>query len=153
MIAFFISPIALSALTAMLLAQAIKVPIEYLRYKRLDWSLFLNAGGMPSSHSAMMAAVTTSIGLHIGWDNPVFILAIAISLIVVYDATNIRRQAGLHAERINQIVNGIVADHNLPKEEIDNLREVLGHSPGEATVGVLLGIVVALVFYFLMSVN
>ena len=153
MIAFFTSPIALSALTAMLLAQAIKGPIEYLRYQRLDGSLFLNAGGMASSDSAMMAAVTTSIGLHIGWDNPVFILAIAISLIVVYDATNIRRQAGLHAERINQIVNGIVADHNLPKEEIDNLREVLGHSPGEASVGVLLGIVVALVFYFLMSVN
>lgn len=153
MVAFFSNPIAISALVAMVLAQVIKVPIEYLRTKRWDWSLLINAGGMPSSHSAMMAAVTTSIGLHVGWGSPIFILAVAATIIVVYDATNIRRQAGLHAERINQIVNGFVSEHNLPKKDIDNLREVLGHSPGEAFMGVLLGIALAILFSFIMNGN
>jgi len=86
-----------------ILGQLIKMPVEYLRHKRCDWTLLLIAGGMPSSHSALMTSVTTSIGLNAGWDSPIFALALAITGIVVYDATGVRRQAGFHAERINQI--------------------------------------------------
>ena len=102
----FRSTVAISGFFALLLSQLLKVPIDYLRNQRKDWnwSLLFNAGGMPSSHSALMAAVTTSIGLYVGWGSPMFALALAITSIVIYDAAGVRRQAGLHAERINKLV-------------------------------------------------
>ena len=133
-----------------ILGQLIKVPVEYLRHKRWDWTLLLSAGGMPSSHSALMTAVTTSIGLNAGWGSPVFALALAITAIVVYDATGVRRQAGFHAERINQIIRELFQLKKLEEDEVSYLREIIGHTPGEAFAGVLFGETIALLVQLVM---
>ncbi|MCJ7677548.1 MAG: divergent PAP2 family protein, partial [Anaerolineales bacterium] len=75
-----------------------------------------------------------------GFDSPAYALAVALAMVVIYDATGIRRQAGLHAEMINAMVQDLMEGHPLQQEK---LAEVLGHSPGEAFVGLLLGLTVS----------
>jgi acid phosphatase family membrane protein YuiD len=135
-----------AALTAWGLAQIIKVPLEYLRARRWDWSLLLRAGGMPSSHSALVASLTHGIGLYIGFGSSQFALSFVLAMIVIYDATGIRRQAGKHAEIINAIVIDLASGHALQQEK---LREVLGHTPLEALAGTLMGIAISQLFWML----
>jgi len=99
---------------------------------------------MPSSHSALVAATAHVIGLHTGFDSPLFALALVVAIVVIYDATGIRRQAGKHAEIINTMINELAHGHPL-KSEL--LREVLGHTPLEALVGTLLGVAVAQIYW------
>lgn len=147
---FFKSPIAISAMLGWILAQLIKLPVGFLRTKKWDWALLINAGGMPSSHSALMSAVSTAIGLSQGWDSPIFILALSSTGIVIYDATGVRRQAGFHAERINEILRSFVTEHKIDEPQKMELLEIIGHSPAEAAIGALLGIVIAIVVWLLM---
>ncbi len=147
----FNSPIAISVLTAMLLAQAVKPIISYLKTKKWDWSLLVHSGGMPSSHTATMASVSTAIALSEGWDSPLFILAVSITGIVIYDATGVRRQAGFHAERINQIGREIFKDHKIDPATLKELREIIGHTPGEAIVGAIFGIAISFIVWRLMG--
>lgn len=132
------------ALTAWTLAQIIKLPLEYFRTRRWDWNMVFSAGGMPSSHSALMTSVTWSLGLNEGFNSPIFALALATSMIVIYDATGIRRQAGKHAQVINTIINELAAGHPLKEEQ---LREVLGHTPLQVLAGILQGAVIAQLFW------
>jgi acid phosphatase family membrane protein YuiD len=80
------------------------------------------------------------IGLSMGFDSALFALAFAIAMIVIYDATGIRRQAGKHAELINAMINDLATGNPLKEEQ---LREVLGHTPMEALGGIFLGLIVA----------
>jgi acid phosphatase family membrane protein YuiD len=137
------NPVFIACLTASLLAQILKLPLEYLRTKAWDWSLLFGTGGMPSSHSAVMTAAAAGVGHYTGFDTPLFGLAFAIATVVIYDATNIRRQAGFHAQQINRIIKEIFEGKVRPVEEFEELREVLGHSPAEALGGIVLGIVVS----------
>lgn len=130
----------MAGLIAWGLAQIIKIPLDYLRTGRWNWSLLLTTGGMPSSHSALMTATTLAIGLYNGLDNPVFALGVVITMIVTYDAAGVRQQAGIHAQRINVIMAELLKGH--PINERD-LREVLGHTPLEVIGGILLGLAVA----------
>jgi len=139
----FNNPVFIACIVASLLAQILKLPLEYLRTKKWDWSLIFGTGGMPSSHSAVVTAAAAGIGHYVGFDTPLFGLAFAIATVVIYDATNIRRQAGFHAQQINRIIEEIFAGKAKPAEEFKELREVLGHSPGEAVGGIILGIVVS----------
>lgn len=131
----------IATLIAWGLAQVLKMPVQYLRERTWDWSLLLRAGGMPSSHSALVAAIAHSVGLLKGFGSPEFALAVALAMIVVYDATGIRRQAGQHAQIINAIVRDILEGH--PDRSQEKLREVLGHSPLEAATGLAMGILIA----------
>jgi uncharacterized protein len=133
--------VLLTGLAGWLLAQMLKIPIEFVRSHRWNWALFFGAGGMPSSHSALVTSTAAAVGLFYGFDNPVFGVATAIAMIVVYDATGIRRQAGMQAQKINILVEELLKGHPISEE---HLREVLGHTPLEAMGGVLLGLVVAL---------
>jgi acid phosphatase family membrane protein YuiD len=130
----------IAALLAWGMAQMLKLPIEYISKKEWNWSLLFRAGGMPSSHSALVAALAHGIGLTAGFGTAVFALSVGLAMIVVYDAAGVRRQAGLHAEMINTIIQDLIESRHLPQEK---LREVLGHSPLESIVGVLFGIAVA----------
>jgi len=132
--------ILIIALAAWAVAQVLKIPMEYLRSRRWNWAMILAAGGMPSSHSALMVGATQAIGLYSGFDSPLFALGVAITMIVTYDAAGVRRQAGMHAERINMLFDEVMHGH-MPDEK--ELREVLGHTPLEVTGGILLGIAVA----------
>ncbi len=128
------------ALIGWTIAQTIKVPLEYLRTKRWNWVLLFRTGGMPSSHSALVTGVAHGIGLREGFDSAAFAIAATVAIVVIYDATGIRRQAGKHASLINAMIQDLASGHPL-KQEL--LREVLGHTPLEAIWGVILGLVVA----------
>ncbi len=134
----------ISGLAAWLLAQILKVPFEFFRSRKWNWAMLLAAGGMPSSHSSLMVGATMAIGLHEGFDSSMFALGVAITMIVIYDAAGVRRQAGMHAERINVLFEELLRGHIWSEEE---LREVLGHTPLEVTGGVLLGILVAILLW------
>ncbi|MEA3352029.1 MAG: divergent PAP2 family protein [Chloroflexota bacterium] len=142
-----------AALTAWFLAQVLKMPIYYLSAKQWDWGLLLSAGGMPSSHSALVSAAAYAIGLFQGFDRPVFALAVTLAVIVIYDATGIRRQAGKHAALINTIIRDLKEGHLLRKghplrqETQEQLKEVLGHTPLEAMAGTIFGIIIAQIFW------
>ena len=137
-----------AAMTAWLLAQILKPPIGYLRTRQWDWALLLRAGGMPSSHSALVAATAHAIGLFDGFGTPLFAIAVTLAIVVIYDATGIRRQAGKHAELINAIIKDLREGHPPTHETQEQLKEVLGHTPMEALGGTLLGIAIAHVFWY-----
>ncbi len=139
--------VLLSSIVAWAIAQTLKIPLEYLRTHRWNWAVFFSAGGMPSSHSALIVATTHAIGLYAGFGTPVFALALAVAMIVVYDATGIRRQAGMQAQKINILVDELLKGHPISDKQ---LREVLGHTPLEALGGVLLGISVAQLLWFVL---
>lgn len=141
----FQNPVFIACIISSLLAQILKLPLEYLRTKQWDWSLLFGTGGMPSSHSAVVTAAAAGVGHYAGFDTPLFGLAFAVATVVVYDATNIRRQAGFHAQQINRIITEIFEGKTKPVEEFDELREVLGHSPVEALGGIVLGILVSFI--------
>ncbi|KAF0107832.1 MAG: hypothetical protein FD146_1463 [Anaerolineaceae bacterium] len=135
-----------TALAGWFLAQALKIPLDCFRSRRWDWALFFAAGGMPSSHSALVVATALGSGLHYGFDSPVFALAVAVALVVVYDATGVRRQAGMQAEKINVLVAELLKGHPISQKQ---LLEVIGHTPLEAIGGVLLGLAVAVGLWLL----
>jgi len=133
-------------LTAWLLAQVIKIPLDFLYTHRWNWALLLSVGGMPSSHTTLLTSATVTTGLYYGFDNPLFALGLAITMVVIYDAAGVRRQAGIHAQRINVLFDELLRGHPIDQNE---LREVLGHTPLEVTGGVLFGIVVATLMWLL----
>ena len=83
--------VLISALVSWSLAQIVKIPLEFIRTHRWNWALLFSAGGMPSSHSALAAATAHAIGLRDGFDSSLFAFAVAFAMIVIYDATGIRR--------------------------------------------------------------
>jgi uncharacterized protein len=146
LVGIFQNHVLLTGLTGWILAQALKIPIDLLQNRHWNWALFFAAGGMPSSHSALVTSTAMAVGLHYGFDNPIFGVATALAMIVVYDATGIRRQAGMQAQKINILVEELLKGHPISEE---HLREVLGHTPLEAMGGVILGLIVAFVLWFL----
>jgi acid phosphatase family membrane protein YuiD len=130
----------IAGLIAWLLAQIIKIPLDYFRTRRWNWALLLTTGGMPSSHSALMTGTVFAIGLYYGFDSPLFALGVAITMIVTYDAAGVRRQAGIHAQRINVLFDELLHGHIFSEKD---LREVLGHTPLEVAGGILLGLITA----------
>ncbi len=125
---------------AWFVAQIIKPPIHYAQHREWHWRHMLSAGGMPSSHSALIMSCTTAIGLKEGFDSPLFALAWVISMIVIYDATGVRRQAGDQARILNLMIDELFTGHPLAEKE---LQERLGHTPRQVLAGIALGIVVA----------
>jgi uncharacterized protein len=140
--------VLLTGLIGWFLAQALKIPIDLFQSRHWNWALFFAAGGMPSSHSALVTSTAIAVGLHYGFDNPLFAVAVATAMIVVYDATGIRRQAGMQAQKINILVEELLQGHPISQE---HLREVLGHTPLEAIGGVLLGTSVAVALWLLWN--
>jgi acid phosphatase family membrane protein YuiD len=146
LLAIFQNKVLIAALSGWFIAQVLKIPMEYLRSRKWLWAMFFAAGGMPSSHSALMVSGTLATGLYYGFDNPTFALGVAITMIVTYDAAGVRRQAGMHAERINVLFDELLHGHLWSEEE---LREVIGHTPLEVAGGILLGLIVATVQWLL----
>ena len=140
LVAIFQNQALIAGLAAWALAQVIKIPLDYLRTRRWNWALLFTTGGMPSSHSALMTGTVLAIGLYHGFDNPLFALGVAITMIVTYDAAGVRRQAGIHAQRINVLVEELLKGHIFNEKD---LGEVLGHTPLEVIGGILLGLIVA----------
>lgn len=142
LIAIFQNKALIAGLIAWLLAQIIKLPLDYFRTRKWNWALLITTGGMPSSHSSLVTGTVFAIGLYQGFDDPLFALGVAITMIVTYDAAGVRRQAGIHAQRINVLFNELLHGHIVSEKD---LREVLGHTPLEVAGGILLGLIIATV--------
>jgi len=145
MVEFFTGVFANQALMAGLIAwtiaQTIKVPLELVVHRKLNWGLLISAGGMPSSHSALVTGTSIGIGLQAGFDTPLFAIAWVVAMVVIYDAIGVRRAAGDHAKILNLMIDELFTGHPLAEKE---LKEVLGHTPREVVAGFLLGLVTAM---------
>ena len=119
------------------LAQAVKPFISYRREGRFVWRLMLSAGGMPSSHSAFVCGIAMAIALTEGLSSPIFALAVGVAVVVMSDATGVRRAAGDHATLLNQIVEELFQGHPINDGK---LKELLGHTPTQVVLGAALGI-------------
>lgn len=119
--------------------QIFKVLWDLVKEKKFNFKRILGAGGMPSSHSAVVCSLATMIGRNEGFDSPIFGLAVIMALVVMYDAAGVRRAAGKQAKLLNKIVN----TPGLAIETVhEKLVEVLGHTPTEVFVGAVLGIAI-----------
>lgn len=141
-----LNKVLIGGLVAWGLAQLLKVPIGYIVTRHVDWRLMAEPGGMPSSHSALVTTASLTIGLYEGFDTALFALSVVVTMVVIYDAIGIRRQAGKHAELINVLIRDLAAGHFLKESQ---LREVLGHTPTQAFFGIVLGLLVGVVEYLL----
>ncbi len=126
------------SLTACILAQLLKIVFNFFSSGEIRWAVIFETGGMPSSHSSLITGITSGLGLELGFDHPVFALGVGISLVIMYDASGVRRSAGLHAVQINKIANQLNQADKL------NLKETLGHSKLEVIVGSILGPLITL---------
>jgi len=139
---FLVSPIFLSGIFSWLSAQFIKTVIKLLTgkvedFKELIALLLWRTGGMPSSHSALVCAVMTSIGFHSGMNSDVFILSCCFALVVIRDAVGVRRASGLQARTLNELGKKLQQKNVL---DFRAIKEVHGHKPLEVFVGCLLGL-------------
>ncbi len=129
-----------TSFAAWVVAQLLKVVVDSATSRGLDISSWASAGGMPSSHSALVAAIATSIGLRHGFSSDLFALALVFALVVMYDATGVRRAASIQARILNQMMDELFQGHPISEER---LREFLGHTPVEVFVGAAIGILFA----------
>jgi acid phosphatase family membrane protein YuiD len=148
---FLENPTVLSAITGWLLAQMIKAAIMLLRTKRRDCKEILKTmawrtGGMPSSHAALVSAMTTSIGLTEGMQSNLFAVSFFVSLVIMRDAMGVRRSSGIQAKSLNALGKGVEERMGL---EYHAVKEVQGHAPMEVVVGALLGIFIAAAYAYL----
>lgn len=149
-------------------AQIIKTIIHLIETKKFDPERILGAGGMPSSHSATVCALSVTASKVCGVNSPEFALAIILALIVMYDACGVRRAAGLHAREINrlrrivdklddEIVEQLDEEIDLEINEEESktpkeLKEFLGHTPFQVLCGALLGIIIGMIFSVFVEV-
>ncbi len=119
-------------------AQAIKFVLTLTMKKKLDTSRLYGSGGMPSSHSSLVMALTFAVGKNLGFGSPEFAISLVLSFIVMYDAAGVRRAAGKQA----QVLNALMTQAKLPTEA--QLKELLGHTPIQVVAGAALGIVMGL---------
>ena len=123
--------------------QTFKVIYDLYTTKKFNFKRILGAGGMPSSHSAVVTSIATLIGKYQGVDSAIFGLALMFAFVVMYDACGVRRAAGKQAKVLNEIVN----TPGLTGVEIQGkLQEALGHTPVQVFVGALIGIIAGLIF-------
>lgn len=139
--------IMLCALLSWFIAQVLKIPTNLITEKRLDWKRILGSGGMPSSHTSFVVALTIMVGAVEGFGSALFAVSFTLAAIVMYDATGVRRETGTQAQVINEILRNVFIDGKPISE--DNLKELVGHKPVEVAAGFILGVIVALCFIFL----
>jgi hypothetical protein len=156
---FYNAPLT-AAVIAWFIAQLIKIFDYMIRNKKVSLERLWGAGGMPSSHSAAVCGLAAALGVTEGVGSPVFAVAVILALIVMYDASGVRRAAGMHAKEINKIRDiieelegeektGIESISDINKENIEekkeHLKEFIGHSPVEVFFGALIGISAGLI--------
>lgn len=145
--------VLVSAVIGWCTAQLIKTLLNFIQTKKFHVERLFGAGGMPSSHSAMVCSATVSMCRKCGVGSPEFALMFVLAMIVMYDAMGVRRSAGLHAREINRInrifaVKEIKSAEEPEKQQSEKrkkeLKEYIGHTPLEVLGGALLGILIAM---------
>lgn len=137
----------LCAVTAWFVAQAIKIPTYWLVEKKWDWNRFWGSGGMPSSHTAFVVSLGIMVGSLMGFDSAEFAMCVVFASVVMYDATGVRRETGIQAQVINEILRQVFIDGKPIAE--DDLKELVGHKPLEVLAGAILGLLTAGIYILL----
>lgn len=130
------------SLFACILAQVIKVSVDTIRNGKFSFRYLVSTGGMPSSHSALVGALATAVGITLGWSSSEFAIASLFAGIVMYDAAGVRQAAGKQAKILNQIMNELLQHEDFNEQR---LKELLGHTPFQVLVGLLLGIICSII--------
>lgn len=131
------SQVLAACFAAWLVAQTLKVVFHSASQRRLDLSIWVSAGGMPSSHSALVAALATAVGLRNGFASDLFAITLILAVVVMYDAAGVRQAASTQARILNQIIDELFQGHPISEER---LRELLGHTPVQVFAGAAIGI-------------
>jgi acid phosphatase family membrane protein YuiD len=130
-----------SPFCAWMVAQFTKMLCGFYNTHRLDFSYLVSTGGMPSAHSAMVSGLATMVGLTAGFKTPVFAVSLAFALITTFDASTVRRAAGMQARLLNELIDELFKEHHFSERK---LAELLGHTRLEVFMGVIVGILTAL---------
>jgi len=139
-----LNPPLMLALIAMSSAQLFKFIVAWIWYGRADFRRLVGTGGMPSAHSASVTALTIAVGLEAGWGSTLFGATAFFSLVIMYDATGIRRAAGRQAQILNRMLDELKDYHKL---EPVRLKELLGHTPLEVLLGAAYGFLIAVLLH------
>lgn len=137
--------VLVTAILGWLIAQILKVIVVRVKEKRFDFHRIIGSGGMPSSHSSFVTAMTTAVGFECGLSSPLFAVCAVFSFVVMYDASGVRRETGRQAEILNDMIENFGKDD--PNMFGKRLKELIGHSPVEVFAGALLGILIGLFMY------
>lgn len=139
-------PELIACIFGWLVSSLFKIPTYYFLHRKFNFKQAFGTGGMPSSHTATITATTLAIGLFSGFNHPAFAIAVAISMIVVYDAAGVRREAGNHAVIINQLIDEYVKSDLIDQKK---LKEVIGHTPLEVVGGIISGLLSTTILWLL----
>lgn len=144
------NPFLLIALSSWAVAQVLKVLINAVVMKKLDWTRLFGDGGMPSGHSATVSSLATASALVYGTNSFEFALSAIFAIVVCHDAMGVRLETGKQAVMINEILKSFsfLAEEKLPEVK---LKEFVGHTPMQVIAGILLGILNAFVMYHLLQ--
>ncbi len=135
-----------SGIMAAFFAQVIKFIIFTAKSRKINFKIFTTTGGMPSSHSAGVMGLATSIGIIDGWNSTAFAISLGFALITMYDAAGVRRAAGKTAACLNRMMDDF---YNHDVQAIGGkLKELLGHTPLEVIMGAIFGILFAYFFHY-----
>ena len=132
-----------AALTAWLIAQVLKMFTSYYRTNKVDFQRLVGAGGMPSSHAALVVSLAMATGWTRGFESVDFAIAVVMAGVVMYDASGVRQAAGKQAKVLNKLLQDLRQHHTIPEVR---LKELLGHTPLEVIAGAVLGTVIAWLF-------
>ena len=138
------------AAVAWLVAGVLKTIVELIVNKKLVLSRIFGAGGMPSSHTSTVVALAISLGYYTGLDSPEFAIAVIFAIIVIHDAVGVRLETGKQAKVLNTMMFESEAFKELDFEQ--QLKEYVGHTPFQALMGAIVGIVVSVTMIFVLSV-
>lgn len=139
-------PELIACIVGWLVSSLLKIPTYYYVHRRINLKQAFGTGGMPSSHAATVTATTLAIGLFSGFDHPAFAIAVAISMIVIYDAAGVRREAGYHAVMLNRLIDEYLKG---PLIDQKKLKEMIGHTPLEVVGGVITGLLTTLILWLI----
>jgi len=141
-----------SGIIAAFVAQSMKVLAYIWTHKKINFKIFTTTGGMPSSHTAGVIALTTAIGIIEGTESIAFAISLGFSLIVMQDAAGVRRAAGKTAATLNRLVDEFI-QKNQEVKPYEALKELLGHTPLEVFCGMILGIIVPIIIHCILICN
>ena len=133
----FKTPTFWSGVVAYMVASLLKTLGNLRRTGKIDFQYLTTLGGMPSAHSAMVSGLATSVGLVEGFGSTLFVVTFAFAVVVMFDASTVRRATGLQARLLNQIVDEVFKNHHLSAQK---LIEILGHTRMEVFAGMSVGI-------------
>lgn len=136
--------VGLASLSSGLLAQLLKVLLGLWDDRRLRFDRFFDTGGMPSSHTAVVTTLTIGMALHGGIDSPIFSVTLIFSMYIIFEAAGLRQEVGKQARVLNDLIDELRVSHHLDRSR---LKELVGHTWGEVTVGFLVGLLVAFIAF------